>query len=279
MQYSVHTVALVTKPGQEEARCTAREVQHWLEQRGVCTKLVENEWERDRLELNGFVPDAALVLGGDGTLLAVARKLREFQIPLLGINLGHVGFLTEVEEEDWHPSLELLLAQKGRISQRMALEFSVERDGAVVHTGWALNDVVLNRGRIARLIGLDIVVDEQPVGPFRADGLIVATPTGTTAYAVSAGGPLVHPELEAICLTPICPFMSHIRPMVFAAKHCIRVDITRQSAEACLTLDGQVGLDLAPGDSIYLHRSALDARFITLHPKAYLDKLRSKGYF
>ena len=279
MQYPVHTLALVTKPGQDKALRTAREVQHWLKQRGVRTELVENTWESDRLELNGFVPDAALVLGGDGTLLAVARKLRQLQIPLVGINLGHVGFLTEVEEEDWHPSLELLLAQKWSISQRMALDFRVERDGAVVHSGWALNDVVLNRGRIARLIGLDIVVDNQPVGPFRADGVVVATPTGTTAYAVSAGGPLVHPELEAICLTPICPFMSHIHPMVLAAKHHIRVDITRQSAEACLTLDGQVGLDLAPGDSIYLCRSALDARFITLHPKAYLDKLRSKGYF
>ena len=279
MQHPVHALLLVTKPGQDDAQQTAREVQLWLREREVRTLLVENSLDQDNLELNGFVPDAALVLGGDGTLLAVARKLRRHQIPLLGINLGHVGFLTEIEEEDWHPSLEQLLAQQGRISQRMALEFDVKRGDRTIHSGWALNDVVVNRGRIARLIGLDISIDSQPVGPIRADGIVVATPTGTTAYAVSAGGPLVHPELEAICMTPICPFMSHIRPMVLAAGHRIRIDITSHSAEACLTLDGQVGFDLLPGDAIHLQRSAFDARFINLHPKAYLDKLHSKGYF
>ncbi|NBQ85297.1 MAG: NAD kinase [Methylophilaceae bacterium] len=219
--------------------------------------------------------DLAVVLGGDGTMLAVSRQLANSDIPLIGVNQGRVGFLTDVSSANMLAEMRKIILGEFSIEQRILLTATVMRNGQVVSHGRAMNDVVVNKSGMSRLIELEVNIDGQFVHKQRSDGLILATPTGTTAYALSAGGPILHPTLDAITLVPICPHTLSNRPI--AINSSSKVEITLVHAEdAAVHLDGQLQIDLMIGDKVLVER---DQQTVSLlHPMghSHYDMLRQK---
>jgi NAD+ kinase len=216
-----------------------------------------------------------IVLGGDGSVLAAARAVGDRDVPILGINLGHLGFLTEVGPDRAVEALERVLRGEAQVVERQRIAVRVLRGERELASGVALNDAVITKGSaLARMIELDVRVDGEPIAPFRSDGLIVATPTGSTAYNLSAGGPVVEPSVEALVITPICPHILSLRPLVVRADCAI--DVVLRAEEATLTRDGQVGTSLEPGDRVHLVRAAHPARFVELTPRDHFETLRAK---
>lgn len=220
--------------------------------------------------------DLILVLGGDGTLLNTARAAAPYQVPLLGINMGHLGFLTEVELDDMFFSLEKLVTGEYRMEERMMLKCLLMRKGITIGEFLALNDIVVTKGAFSRMIFFDIFVNNRYVDTYPADGLIVASPTGSTAYSLSAGGPIVSPDMELMLVTPICPHTLYSRPIVIGANKEVRVILQSELAEAMLTIDGQHGYKLAQGDEIIVRESPLKTHLIRLKSKSFFDILRDK---
>lgn len=220
--------------------------------------------------------DCLMVLGGDGTLLRSARESAPRGVPLLGINLGHLGFLTEIDLPDLLSGLEKLLAGQYFIEERMMLEARVVRAGHTVESSIGLNDAVITKGAFARLIHLETYVNDEFVSTYPADGLIVATPTGSTAYSLSAGGPLVTPELELMMVTPICPHSLWSRPLVISGQSQVRVVVRSKNEEIMLTVDGQHGYSLKENDTVLVHPSVYRARFVRLRPHSFFYLLRQK---
>lgn len=237
----------------------------------------------EHAELVGFKPisldkigetaDLAIVMGGDGTMLSVARSLIDANVPLVGINRGRFGFLTDLRAEDMLTGIDRILAGDFIKEPRMLLAAEVVRDEIVIHSSYALNDVVIKSG--LRLIELEVAIDRKFVHKQRADGLIFSTPTGTTAYALSAGGPILHPNLEAITLVPICPHTLSNRPIAVHSTSKIEVTFV-QFDEAQLSFDGQYQVTLEMGDKIRVHRA--EKTICLLHPSdyCYFDMLRNK---
>lgn len=221
----------------------------------------------------GQAADVAIVMGGDGTMLSVARNLIEAGVPLVGINRGRFGFLTDLRAEDMLTEIDKILAGDFIREPRMLLATQVLRNGELLHSGYALNDVVIKSG--LRLIELEVEIDQQFVYKQRSDGLILSTPTGTTAYALSAGGPILHPNLEAISLVPICPHTLSNRPIAVNSNSHIEVTLV-QFSEAHLSIDGQLQIDLEIGDKIAVQRA--EKNIFLLHPAnyCYFDMLRNK---
>ncbi len=227
-----------------------------------------------REQLPGQV-DLLVVLGGDGTLLAAAR-LSERPVPILPVNLGGLGFLTSVTLEELYPILEQVLEGKHRISERVLLEAEVVREGKVVERQRALNDAVLNKGTLARMIEFDLHIDGTYVCRYRADGLIISTPTGSTAYSLAAGGPIIYPLVEAFLITPICPHMLTNRPLVILNTSKIEVEFQAGEEPVYLTLDGQVGVELTRGDRVAVRKADTKLRLVRPQRKTYFEILRSK---
>lgn len=220
--------------------------------------------------------EIVLVLGGDGTLLHCARESAPRGIPLLGINLGHLGFLTEIDVPELWSGLEKLLAGRYTVEERMMLEARVIREGHTVERVIGLNDAVITKGAFARLIFLETHVNEDFVTTYPADGLIVATPTGSTAYSLSAGGPLVTPELDLMVVTPICPHSLWARPLVINAASRVRVIVRSKQGEVMLTVDGQQGCKLEFNDTVLIQQAAHRARLIRLKNRSFFYLLRQK---
>ncbi len=229
---------------------------------------------QDLLKLNGQV-DLAIVMGGDGTMLGVARKLLDMQIPLLGINLGRIGFLTDISAEDMLNVVESVLDGHYLLEQRLMLQTHVVRNQTTLFAGLALNDVVISKGEAARLIDLEVTIDGQFVHRQRSDGLIISTPTGTTAYALSAGGPILHPTLEAITLVPICPHTLSNRPITIHSTSEVVVELVDKDKPQ-IHLDGQSTFELLPHDKIVVKRA--EKMLPLLHPTdhCHFDMLRKK---
>lgn len=219
-----------------------------------------------------------LTLGGDGTLLAVARAVLELGIPILGLNLGKVGFLTELSPTDWRESLTAILRGEYDMSLRLVISFNVLRRGQEYYRGYAINDLVISCGSLARMIRLDMWYGSDHLGTVRADGMIVATPTGSSGYSISAGGPLIYPELNVFALTPICPFLHAFRPMVLPFENDLRVLVRDADVDVHLTQDGQTGVLLAPGDNIFASRAEKPLNLIRPLHSHYAHKLKSKGF-
>lgn len=225
------------------------------------------------LEIIGSKVDLAIVMGGDGTMLSVARTLMDDGIPLVGINRGRFGFLTDLRAEDMLNSINKILAGAYTTESRMLLTASVMRGGKIAYEGCALNDVVIKSG--LRLIELEVEIDGSFVHKQRSDGFIISTPTGTTAYSLSAGGPILHPSLEAITLVPICPHTLSNRP--FAVSSASKIEVTLvQIDEAQLSFDGQYQVALEQGDRILVKRA--EKTIFLLHPSqyCYFEMLRNK---
>ncbi|AAS96364.1 NAD(+)/NADH kinase [Nitratidesulfovibrio vulgaris] len=276
--HPIRSVLIVTKPGHPTALDLAQDIGVWLTRRGVSCRILEGPGEA--LPLRQLAADAGLVLvlGGDGTMLGVARRLAGTGVPLLGINLGRVGFLAEVPAGEWAATLERLLAAPLRVERRLALRFGVERGGVEIFQGDAVNDVVINRGALARVITLDIDVDGERLAGLRADGLIISTPTGATGYAVSARGPLMDPALDAFTVTPICPFLGNFPPLVLGGGSVCSVRIREQGTEVHATIDGQEGIALRSGDRITLTGLRDGLCFATLGGGGYCARLRACGF-
>jgi NAD+ kinase len=264
------------------------EIASWLDERGI-----EPVFESETATLADFGPerrtatrddlpalvDLLLVLGGDGTLLAMADRvsLASRGIPILGVNFGHLGFLTELAWPDVYGTLEQALAGTAAIDERIMLRASVTRHKQPVAEHVALNDVVITRGALSRIIDLSVWVGGEFVARFNADGLIVSTPTGSTAYNLSAGGPILHPDVDALVITPIAPHTLSNRPVVIPAASDVRVQphLTDSSQEVVLTLDGQSGVSLEAGDLVTVTRSA-PTRLILSPTHRYFEVLRKK---
>jgi NAD+ kinase len=255
----------------------------WLHQREIdvsvdeetaaCTDCGVRVLPREQLAEHA---DLLIVLGGDGTLLSAARALKGHKIPILAVNLGGLGFLTSVTRDELYPVLEQILAGKHQISERMMLNAETIRGGTAAEQQIALNDAVINKAALARMLDFDVYVDRAQVGRYRADGLIVATPTGSTAYSLAAGGPIVHPHLDAFVITPICPHMLTNRPLVIPDTSRVEIDIAAAEEPVYLTLDGQVGFQLLPNDRVAISKSSSRVYFVQSPQKTYYEVLRSK---
>ena len=275
-------IAIFAKVHDPRCQDVAIELIQWLEARGL-TPLVESHLSRhlscqgaaEHIDIPGSA-DMVVVLGGDGTLISVARLVGDREVPILGVNLGSLGFLTEVTLDELYPALESCLSGDYRVSERMMLRASVERDGIEIESHQVLNDVVINKGALARIVDLMTTVDGSWLTTFKSDGLIICTPTGSTGYSLAAGGPIIHPALDCLVITPICPHTLTNRPIVVDAGASITVTLKSDKEDVFLTLDGQVGMELQGGDIIRVRRAERRTRLVVSRSKDYFEVLRTK---
>lgn len=278
MKLDIQRIVVVAKAAHSQALELAEKIRVWFDVRGIRGLVVDNRVDSDVLDVGHGKPDCVIVLGGDGTMLSVARKINGSNIPMLGVNLGNVGFLTETGLDTWQTMFEELLAGHVEMSSRAVLQFSVEREGEVIYNGKAVNDLVINRGSLARLVNLTVRFGAQHLGDIRADGVIVSTPTGSTAYSVSAGGPLVYPDLDLFVLTPICTFLQNFQPMVLPFSHPLCITVQKNNADVFLTQDGQRGIALQAEDQITITKAATGLQLIHSRHVSYISKLKAKGF-
>jgi NAD+ kinase len=228
-----------------------------------------------RREIASKKPEFALVLGGDGTLLSAARAISQAGIPMLAVNLGSLGFLTEVPLDDLFQTLESVDTGDCPIESRSVLECRLMRAGECQETYFALNDVVVNKSAIARLVGFDLFIDDSFVLEYKADGVIVATPTGSTAYSLAAGGPVLMPAVGAFVITPVCPHALTHRPLVVRDSVEVQVLVKSDHEQAFLTIDGQVGIPVEPDDRVYCRKAQHEVKLFRMR-RTFFDVLRSK---
>ncbi len=275
----IETVGVAIKPGASRAEAAARELAKWLAPRGLRVlydphaAAALGEPATSSAEL-ARLADLLVVLGGDGTLLAMARALEERAVPILGINLGTLGFLAEVSVDEMESAVAAALAGTMRVERRLRISVEHMRGGREVAHWRALNDAVVTSS-LARLIEIDVRADDLPVSTYPVDGLIVSTPTGSTAYSLSAGGPILLPSLEALVLTPICPHTLTQRPLVMPDTVVLEI-AAKAGVEARLTVDGQEGVELADGDVVRVRRSAHGVLLVVPPQRSRFDVLRTK---
>ena len=232
--------------------------------------------EGHTLEEVADLADVLVVLGGDGTVLAAARAIGPRAVPLVGINLGRLGFLADIPASDAGTTLRRLLGGEYALQERARLEVVTREGEREVKSGLVLNDAVFSKGpEVARLIDIETRVDGHWIGTYRADGLVVSTPTGSTAYNLSAGGPILDPQVDAVILTPICPHTLSVRPLVLRDRSTVEVHL-REDDHVQLTLDGQVGRALRPGEFVRITRSAHPLQFLTLPDRDHFETVRTK---
>jgi NAD+ kinase len=285
----IEAVGIVAKTRLASAAPHLLEVAAWLDARGIDVVLetdtaalapaLAGRRSASRNDLPRLV-DLLLVLGGDGTLLSMATRVSQAgrDLPILGVNFGHLGFLTEINFPELFPLLETAIAGTADIERRLILGARVIRGGRCVEEYRALNDVVITRGSLSRVIELSVTVDGTFVARFTGDGLIIASPTGSTAYNLSAGGPILHPAVDALVLTPIAPHTLSNRPVAVPGSARVQVMTTTQTPdqEVILTLDGQIGLALEPGDTVETHQHEPPVRLVKSPGHSYFDVLRQK---
>lgn len=277
------TIGIISRPRRSNIMVVVPSLLKWLEARGINALMDEETASSLSGDLKGEtrqrVADASqilLVLGGDGTMLAAARLAAPRGIPILPINMGSLGFLTSFTVEELYPALGDTLEGRFSLSERVMISVELERAGTLIDTQRVLNEVVINKGALARMIELELAVDADFVCRYRADGLIVASPTGSTAYSLSAGGPIVHPAVEAFVITPICPHTLSDRPLVIRDSSSIDMKLTGNTESVFLTLDGQRGIPLQPTDRVRISRAKDLLMLIQPPKKSYFEILRNK---
>ena len=285
---AIKSIGVIVKPHQPDALETLCALTKWLSERGIAFVGLP-EIEREQIEHNTGCKiqllsetdmpqhvDLMLVLGGDGTMIATGRMLGDNQVPVIGINYGGLGYLAEFPTEEMFPSLEAILAGEYEVQQRLMLSVELWRGDELVTQNRVLNDVVVNKSALARIIEIKASLNGQFVNSFRADGLIVATPTGSTAYNLSAGGPIIYPSMNAMVITPICPFTLSNRPIVVPDDSVIEVSLITENEEVALTLDGQVGVSLQAHDRILIRKSRTAFNLVQPPDRNYFEVLRNK---
>ncbi|HKV61555.1 MAG TPA: NAD(+)/NADH kinase [Candidatus Acidoferrum sp.] len=277
------SIGIISRPRRSDLCDVVPPLLKWLEARGIKTLLDEETANCLQNGTKGLtrqrVADASqllLVLGGDGTLLAAARLAAPRGIPVLPINMGSLGFLTNFTLQELHPALDNTLEGRFSLSERVLISVDLERAGKVIDTQRVLNEVVINKGALARMIELELLIDGDFVCRYRADGLIVSTPTGSTAYSLSAGGPIVHPTVESFVITPICPHMLSDRPLVIRDSSSIEMKLSGNTESVFLTLDGQRGIPLQAADVVRAGRAKEILKLIQPPRKSYFEILRNK---
>ena len=278
-------VGLVAKPDAREAAEVATPLIEWLSRRGLAVAV-----EKETASLLSLSPtvvavskselpahaDLIVVLGGDGTLLSMARAVGDLGVPILGVNLGGLGFLTATTLDEMYPALEACLTGRMAIDERMMLSAQVHRQGARLTEHIALNDVVMTKSAMSRIINLSVSVAGQYATSYRADGLIISTPTGSTAYSLSAGGPLLFPTMDAVVLTPICSHTLTNRPIVLPASTRLEVTLQTATPDVVLSVDGQAGPPVEEGDVVHVRQASARIRLLRDPRKSYFEVLRTK---
>lgn len=272
----ITALLLIVKARHRAAASAARALTLWLEARHVAVRTLPADAPPDTLREAARQAGAAIILGGDGTLVGAARKLLPTGCPLLGINHGKVGFLAEVPARAWEGPLERLLSGSLPLARRAALAWELERDGEIVDRGNAINDLVVGRGAMARVIAAQVSLNGLSLGQVRADALVVGTPTGSSGYVLSTGASLIHPDMDALTMTLVSPFQCVFPAMVLPLDTDIQVSLG--SAEAFLTLDGQDGLALVPGDTVRVRGLGKALPLFVPSPEAYFQRLRASGF-
>lgn len=278
----MNTFYIIANSEKEESLVLSREISEFLISRDRNCVICRKDQEGCELhsQLKADEVDAILVLGGDGTLLRAARELADRRIPFMGINLGHLGYLAEIEKQNVQSALEKLIEDEYTVEERMMLTGSVYVDGRKVEQDVALNDIVLNRYGSLRVVNYDIYVNGQYLNSFTADGIIVSTPTGSTGYSLSAGGPIISPTASMLMLTPICPHTLNSRSIVFSGDDCIRIQIGegRRSGpdEASVTFDGDTCVPMKTGDYVDIQKSTEVTRIVKINQVSFLEVLRNK---
>ena len=277
----IRRVGICLKHDQSQAAELVRSLHEWLRERDLEVGLDPQcaPWcgrEPETAAQLAASCDLLVSLGGDGTLLSVARHAGTHRVPILGVNLGTLGFLTEVNQDELFGALERFLAGEAEVVSRMRLEVVVKRAGRELARYQALNEAVVDKNSLSRMIDLDVAADGQAVTTYHGDGLIVATPTGSTAYSLSAGGPLILPGTDVMVLTPICPHALTQRPLVLPQLAHIDIDVRSRESEVSLTVDGQQGLALEDGDRIAIARSRYPAEIVASPDRNRYEILREK---
>jgi NAD+ kinase len=285
---SIRRVGIIVKPHQPEALQTVCGAVEWLTQRGIALAGTA-DLERERIEhqtgcaVESFPTDQLaanvdlmIVLGGDGTMIATARMLGDCEVPVLGVNYGGLGYLAEFRIEELYTALESILAGNYRVDTRVMLAVELMRGAKEVTRNRVLNDVVINKSALARIIEIEAYLNGQFVNSFRADGLIVSTPTGSTAYNLSAGGPVIYPSMNAVVITPICPFTLSNRPIVVPDDAEIELCLKTEEEDVALTLDGQVGFPLQCQDRVRIKKSKATFKLVQPMNRNYFEVLRDK---
>jgi NAD+ kinase len=279
----IRTIGIICKPIKEMVSTVVPPLMAWLTARGVTVNLdpqtattvgaPERGLRRDEM---GGKMDWLIVLGGDGTLLSAARAMGANQVPILAVNLGGLGFLTSVTLDEIYPVLEDILADKPKLSERMMLQAEILHDGKTSDKQIALNDAVANKAALARMLDFDVHVDGHHVGRYRADGLIVATPTGSTAYSLAAGGAVIFPTADVFALVPICPHAMANRPLILPLSSTIGIKAISPAPATILSADGQLVGELDAGDAVTIRRSRRTVRLMHLADSSFLEALRRK---
>jgi NAD+ kinase len=285
---SIKRIGIVLKPHQPDALNTMCELATWLTERNIAL-LGGPEIERERIEQKtgcaveqvgseklAASVDLVLVLGGDGTMIAAARMMGETEVPVLGVNYGGLGYLAEFRIEELYTALESILAGNYRLDRRVMLDVELQRGDTTETRNRVLNDIVINKSALARIIEIDAFLNQQFVNSFRADGLIVSTPTGSTAYNLSAGGPVIFPSMNAVVITPICPFTLSNRPIVVPDDAVIELCLKTEREDVALTLDGQVGFPLQVEDRVIIRKSQTTFNIVQPTNRNYFEVLRDK---
>ena len=276
------SVAIYAKKNHPVATELAREVVAWLREREI-EVLAEQDLALAIAEAQGY-PENVLpamvnlvgVLGGDGTLISVARQIGSRKLPIFGVNLGSLGFLTEITRKELFEVLDDVIQGNYSVSERHMLDAVVRRSDSEVGRFTVLNDIVINKGALARIIDMEVHVNNAYLTTYKADGLIISTPTGSTAYNMAAGGPIIYPGLKSLVITPICPHTLTNRPIIFSARSVIRVEVKFQDQDVVLTADGQVGMPLKGGDVVEFGLSSNRTLLVTSPKRDYFEVLRTK---
>lgn len=270
---SVLIIANTAKDGAEEA---SREIESYLQNEGITVHVFRYDRGADGLPNDGPF-DLAVTLGGDGTVLFASRVLAGRKTPILPVNLGAFGFITEVGRHEWQAAIEAFRRREITAGDRLVLDICVIRQGQEHCRFRGLNDAVIASGGISRMVRLSVALGDQRLGDFRADGVLVATPTGSTAYSAAAGGPILHPEMDALILNPICPFTLSHRPIVLPAHETVTILVDRyQRTDVTLTVDGQTLTPLEEGDQVIVRGAPDRARIIRSDRRTFYEVLRTK---
>lgn len=273
-------IGLFVKP-QREAIQKADEFEQWLASRQIAVVRKKGVVSNRKIPVNSmeFAPRdlfCVFVLGGDGTFLSAARWIGDFPIPIIGVKFGEVGFLAETVEDALFSAAETILKKEFTTMPRMRLLVRVLRDGEEIVREPVLNDIVINKGALARLARIKTYINDRYLTTFRADGLIVSTPTGSTGYSLAAGGPIIHPTVPGIVITPICPFTLTNRPIIVPDSVCINLRLDKSASDIMLTFDGQAGLEITEKDTIIVRKGCQPIQMITLPDRHYFDVLKTK---
>lgn len=268
---------IVYKVGNSQAEKTAFDIQHWFYNRNITSNLFSSDIPETQLKQALVHTQVAIILGGDGTFLSISRNLIEKQIPALGINFGQVGFLVEIHPENWPQTLEQLYSHKLVLQKKIVLSWSIVRQSQIIKSGFAINDVVVGRGALARVLAVDVSINKQNIGTIRSDGILVSTPLGTSGYTISAHGPLVHPNVQALTITSVSTLFRSTPPLVLPLSTTITLTPSPHAIDPFLTVDGQEGFVLKPNDSVGIQGIKNGLLIYTTANYNYLQHLQKKG--